>query len=387
MPLLYGEGHKAFQRLQEEIMRISSDRTLFIWRGEPCENHGMLASSPSCFAFIAPEFINYNPAEATVASQGWVSNNAGISIAAPIIPYGLAADFAEIYLLLFNESYGSQMRIGIFVRKRSTVDQTYSRAAVDGNCWKIVPNSANVTWPAYAHQHTAQRFLTRQSLSTHSLTGTRGFVVQFRQQHSSEVFARVRPDEGEGGIPLQAWGRVQSQSRGLIDCSFTVHPKTVTGIVGHLVVKGRTDADLVICLGFDNWFRPICILIPFCAKLYSGCMTESALIKGFYKTLRTDTLQTDGHDHGAGVTVLRSPHYTNYTWEFDVKGLHCKIQHLKNDMGHYAVELRLNGDQFLQSLGIPTEDIGAKRQHPDNARQRIEALESGFSQSQSLLFQ
>jgi hypothetical protein len=31
MPMLYGEGSKAFHRLQEEIMRVSSDQTLFTW--------------------------------------------------------------------------------------------------------------------------------------------------------------------------------------------------------------------------------------------------------------------------------------------------------------------------------------------------------------------
>ncbi|EPE02699.1 het domain-containing protein [Ophiostoma piceae UAMH 11346] len=31
MPLIYGEGHRAFQRLQEEILKISTDFTLFGW--------------------------------------------------------------------------------------------------------------------------------------------------------------------------------------------------------------------------------------------------------------------------------------------------------------------------------------------------------------------
>ncbi|KAK3381744.1 hypothetical protein B0H63DRAFT_495294 [Podospora didyma] len=31
MPLLYGEGHKAFRRLQEEVMRKTKDLTLLIW--------------------------------------------------------------------------------------------------------------------------------------------------------------------------------------------------------------------------------------------------------------------------------------------------------------------------------------------------------------------
>ncbi|KUJ07713.1 uncharacterized protein LY89DRAFT_691451 [Mollisia scopiformis] len=33
MPLLYGEGEKAFLRLQEEIMKRSNDQSLFAWTG------------------------------------------------------------------------------------------------------------------------------------------------------------------------------------------------------------------------------------------------------------------------------------------------------------------------------------------------------------------
>jgi hypothetical protein len=64
MPLIYGEGPKAFRRLQEEILRNSSDESLFAWWREdsssaqqqddtvhaPC---GLLAQSPSDFASSA----------------------------------------------------------------------------------------------------------------------------------------------------------------------------------------------------------------------------------------------------------------------------------------------------------------------------------------------
>jgi hypothetical protein len=33
MPLLYGEGSRAFMRLQDEIMKISDDQTIFAWAG------------------------------------------------------------------------------------------------------------------------------------------------------------------------------------------------------------------------------------------------------------------------------------------------------------------------------------------------------------------
>ncbi|KAK5677671.1 hypothetical protein LTS10_009554 [Elasticomyces elasticus] len=52
MSLLYGEGSKAFQRLQEEVIKVSSDQTIFVWE-EPAgtvESRGLLAPSVRCFA-------------------------------------------------------------------------------------------------------------------------------------------------------------------------------------------------------------------------------------------------------------------------------------------------------------------------------------------------
>lgn len=55
MPMLYGEGKKAFLRLQEEIIRNSQDETIFAWwndeHGPYCQfNRGLLASGPQLFA-------------------------------------------------------------------------------------------------------------------------------------------------------------------------------------------------------------------------------------------------------------------------------------------------------------------------------------------------
>ena len=52
MPLLYGEGAKAFIRLQEEIMKQSTDHSLFVWMDERAPDDkecGFLAPSPKCF--------------------------------------------------------------------------------------------------------------------------------------------------------------------------------------------------------------------------------------------------------------------------------------------------------------------------------------------------
>lgn len=54
MPLLYGEGDKAFQRLQEEIIQRTDDQSILAWdcnaRDSPC---AVLAPSPDCFASMS----------------------------------------------------------------------------------------------------------------------------------------------------------------------------------------------------------------------------------------------------------------------------------------------------------------------------------------------
>lgn len=50
LPLLYGEGTKAFRRLQEEIVRTSDDESLFAWNA-PARDQltGIFAPNPACF--------------------------------------------------------------------------------------------------------------------------------------------------------------------------------------------------------------------------------------------------------------------------------------------------------------------------------------------------
>ncbi|PMD39488.1 HET-domain-containing protein [Hyaloscypha variabilis F] len=62
MPLLYGEGARAFVRLQEEILKVSNDQSLFAWRDPTMEHYrddypeashpqGLLAASPDVFEY------------------------------------------------------------------------------------------------------------------------------------------------------------------------------------------------------------------------------------------------------------------------------------------------------------------------------------------------
>src|SRR5271168_851945 len=76
MPLLYGEGERAFIRLQEEIIKVSDDHSLFAWKS--FANHdGLLASSPAAF-LDSGNIIPFNPSR--TLSGAITVNNKGIHL-------------------------------------------------------------------------------------------------------------------------------------------------------------------------------------------------------------------------------------------------------------------------------------------------------------------
>lgn len=90
MPLLYGEGQKAFTRLQEEIIKGSDDHSLFAWwpkwNSGPPEEYiarytylDMLASSPAMFAG-SRNVLMFNPNE----PAPFIMTNRGLMIDLPI---------------------------------------------------------------------------------------------------------------------------------------------------------------------------------------------------------------------------------------------------------------------------------------------------------------
>ncbi|KAI8668926.1 HET domain-containing protein [Fusarium keratoplasticum] len=69
MPLLYGEGDKAFVRLQEQILRQEEDYSILAWTPQenygPLVSMGCLASSPCQFTTVVPERLP--------SSAGWAA--------------------------------------------------------------------------------------------------------------------------------------------------------------------------------------------------------------------------------------------------------------------------------------------------------------------------
>lgn len=136
MPLLYGEGSKAFFRLQEEIIRTIDDDTILAWT-EPQSSgfdglRGIFAPSPSCFAstpHLAP-IPSFEP------DSHFVNTSKGLRTSETICPTREMLDELDIghrdqsYVLLplnccsHAEVYDGK-RTGILLRWQD--DRTYLR--------------------------------------------------------------------------------------------------------------------------------------------------------------------------------------------------------------------------------------------------------------------
>ena len=76
MTLLYGEGERAFIRLQEEIIKVSDDHSLFAWESSDSSG-GLLATSPAAFS-NSSKIIPLN--SSSTLSGAITVNNKGIHL-------------------------------------------------------------------------------------------------------------------------------------------------------------------------------------------------------------------------------------------------------------------------------------------------------------------
>lgn len=89
MPMLYGEGTRAFVRLQEEIIRRNADQSIFVWDSSTI-TRSLFASSPMQFANCA------NMRLQKMKRKAFTVNNLGLEIELMIRPIGLNAYVAYL---------------------------------------------------------------------------------------------------------------------------------------------------------------------------------------------------------------------------------------------------------------------------------------------------
>ncbi|KAJ4396062.1 hypothetical protein N0V93_000279 [Gnomoniopsis smithogilvyi] len=126
LPLIYGEGHRAFIRLQEEIIRTSDDHSILAFNTILSRN-SLLADHPSLFR----DMKSLQPSMSSRITPPFSMTNAGLSIRTPLIqtlsPYWVLAVLNCIEVQAQKGMHKSQICLplfgkdGVYMRARTPV--------------------------------------------------------------------------------------------------------------------------------------------------------------------------------------------------------------------------------------------------------------------------
>jgi hypothetical protein len=119
MPMIYGEGEKAFLRLQHEIIKGSTDQSLFAWTKS--QDRFMRYPSSSAFAESPADFFGCGTIVPTTGQEcEFFLTNKGLRIQLVVTPSVPHSDEYFIgYLNCTTLADGACHRLGINLRKRS----------------------------------------------------------------------------------------------------------------------------------------------------------------------------------------------------------------------------------------------------------------------------
>lgn len=130
MPMLYGEGHKAFYRLQEELLRHSSDQSLFAWQLSTRESSritGLLAPNP--FAFVHCRNIKASTVGDTASSYSLTNKGLSIDLGLKEVADGIYKAFLQAKHV---RGHDLDHFIGIYLAKLRGPGDQYVRTFFQG---------------------------------------------------------------------------------------------------------------------------------------------------------------------------------------------------------------------------------------------------------------
>jgi hypothetical protein len=325
MPLLYGEGSKAFLRLQEEIMRTNTDLSILLWQGNASATNGMLAAATCCFEGMKrSRFDMMRQKTLFNNSQGWDTNNAGISIQLTAYPYARSHESETIICAQIHENFGKSV-IGIFLQKLGGAHlgtASYRRITINGKAW--VELGAHSLGGLGLRQ---QLFITRQALAdyTGNTGGARCCRVAIQLPRYSRHTARHISMVDDYHI-LKDWQILYSAG---IRYRFDIEPPSRHHLFGHLVVTPiyqMKSMNILVCFGFDHESRGICLVLPLCVQLYKQDLRAVDLLNGFSALCSDSQSDEKNRSQACEFFVLSSDdNYMGSSRDLDARGIHLTL--------------------------------------------------------------
>ncbi|KAF4949954.1 hypothetical protein FGADI_8555 [Fusarium gaditjirri] len=210
MPLLYGEGDKAFYRLQEEIMRVSDDHSLFAWKATGARG-GLLAPTPAAFK-DSGDIIPWNPF--MPYNSPFTITNKGVHMEAPFIAQDTSG--RGLCVLHFVERYA-----------QSSLPQAAS-AGDSGSVWYLLAQAPSGIMHDQArsvicraarggHERLVSQLLARRDTSTLIADSEGRTALSHAAECGQEAIvkfilssARIHPDKGRVSGNVGGTGNTQT---------------------------------------------------------------------------------------------------------------------------------------------------------------------------------
>ncbi|MCJ1311162.1 hypothetical protein MMC25_004832 [Agyrium rufum] len=253
MPMLYGEGDKAFLRLQEEICRRSDDHTIFAWPINRQDQPGLLADSPKAFE-------NCQNIRALTSRKGrspYSLTNRGLTTKF------IATQFStDTYLVRLDCSDGPQvkdvepgleLRLGMYLCRLSEDDQ-YARVKYDGKTFGQVKTSV---WDQELPKNSQPvrpveqiEVSVKQQLTESNILFYRNRINGFRIA-TLELLERSKDGKDKYKVNASVWDPDE--------CIMGAVPGAF-GNVGVLDISAQDRKIKAIKLGFDFEYNPVCFV-------------------------------------------------------------------------------------------------------------------------------
>lgn len=199
MPLLYGEGEKAFIRLQEEIAKQSDDQSLFAWDDSKSPNRqrltGLLAASPSQFKECGDIFST----SSVGFEEEYSMTNRGLKIQLPMKQSHPENDL--LYTAALSCYRKGKVNGLVVISLEHLVGNRYARVV-----WappKVNDLQSAVTWPKKSI-FVPQKNFTGGSRESHD-----AIVVQLKVQHPRrKPIGAFRHFRLEAVVPSGSWNGI-----------------------------------------------------------------------------------------------------------------------------------------------------------------------------------
>lgn len=241
MTLLYGEGEKAFLRLQEEVIKRTTDPSLFLWPRDSGE--GLFAPSPTHYRGCSR--IAYDPTSSM--QLAWSMTHRGLKMSLPVIEDRSDSDSHEyLGILPCHLVDDFSHKLAIHVRRETSAhlsDEAYSIQT----CRPICTHGRSLQISGQIHAINIQDLGIISSERKDILVPRENFryVENFSAlKHTSSVWVRSVPEEFKC---LQAYPQHQWNMSALTWNRHASLARRVCSRAAGILLKSG-DAEIAICV-------------------------------------------------------------------------------------------------------------------------------------------